>query len=417
VRRLAGAFSFQLLLFLAFIVSSELNRVLKPKQRKKPRFTRSGVNAGQITLGLALSALLCASVYTALAPGNLGKASTGSSVDEALLAKNAQSPPVQPNVQDTIESGNFDSALSGTSGANIRRTQFTDGKEVRVYSPKDRDGSGAVLLSGQRFGQDPMSATRPNDDLIEMSEFGTLPTIGSDGLRPIEQYARPWSGARGTRIAIVVGGLGLSQTGSQKAIATLPSEVTLGFAASGNSLQRWMQEARREGHEILLQVPMQAFGENGGTGKLMTNAAADANLAVLQRSMAKITNYTGIMNHLGGQFLASEAALSPVLDDIAGRGLLFLDDGTSAQSKVSEVARKGSYPVAFGDMVLDSELEEGAILRRLDDLERLARRNGTAIATASAFDETISAVSKWVNEAQGRGIEIVGVASLISDRQ
>ncbi len=63
----------------------------------------------------------------------------------------------------------------------------------------------------------------------------------------MDQYARPWSGARGTRIAIVVGGLGLSQTGTQRAIEALPEEITLGFAASGNSLQRWMQEARRGG--------------------------------------------------------------------------------------------------------------------------------------------------------------------------
>ena len=80
-----------------------------------------------------------------------------------------------------------------------------------------------------------MAAT-PNDDLIEDTPEGHLPIVGPDGLRPMEQYARPWSGARGTRIAIVVGGLGLSQTGTQKAIRTLPGEITLAFAATGNSL-------------------------------------------------------------------------------------------------------------------------------------------------------------------------------------
>lgn len=351
-----------------------------------------------------------------MAPGNLGQASTQENVDEALLARMAQANQLKEAAPTPLASPEF-SVLNGNSGAHIRRMQFSDGREVNVYSPKDRGTSGAVMLSGQRFGQDPMLAMRPNEELIEQSQYGPLPIIAADGLRPMEQYARPWSGARGTRIAIVVGGIGLSQTGSQKAIATLPSQVTLGFAASGNSLQRWMQEARRKGHELLLQVPMQAFGEAGGEGKLVANAAPAANLELLRRSMAKITNYTGVMNHLGGQFLASDAALSPIIDEVAGRGLLFLDDGTSAQSKAGEIAEANSYPAAFGDMVLDSEVDEGAIMRRLDDLERLARRNGTAIATASAFDETISAVSQWVNEAEARGIEIVGVASLISDRQ
>ncbi|WP_412160064.1 divergent polysaccharide deacetylase family protein, partial [Pantoea sp. SIMBA_079] len=56
-----------------------------------------------------------------------------------------------------------------------------------------------------------------------------------------------------------MGGLGLSQTGSMEAIDKLPQEVTLGFAPQGNSLQRWMQAARQNGHELVLQLPMEPF--------------------------------------------------------------------------------------------------------------------------------------------------------------
>jgi polysaccharide deacetylase 2 family uncharacterized protein YibQ len=78
---------------------------------------------------------------------------------------------------------------------------------------------------------------------------------------PFDIYARPWSGStRDTRVVIIVGGLGLSQTGTQHTqLQTLPEDITLAFAANGNSLQRWMQEARRQGHEILLQVPFEPF--------------------------------------------------------------------------------------------------------------------------------------------------------------
>ena len=82
---------------------------------------------------------------------------------------------------------------------------------------------------------------------------------GADGRRPVDVYARPWSGARGARVAIVIGGLGLSQTGTQAAIAKLPAEMTLAFAPQGNSIGRWMQEARRKGHEIVMQVPLEPF--------------------------------------------------------------------------------------------------------------------------------------------------------------
>ena len=55
--------------------------------------------------------------------------------------------------------------------------------------------------------------------------------------------------------------------------------------------------------------------------------------------MGEITNYTGIMNFLGGRFLSDADALEPVMRDIGRRGLLFLDDGTSAQSLTDAVAQ------------------------------------------------------------------------------
>ena len=54
-------------------------------------------------------------------------------------------------------------------------------------------------------------------------------------------------------------GLAVSQTGTQEAIEKLPAEVTLAFAPQGNSIGRWMQAARRKGHEIFMQVPLEPF--------------------------------------------------------------------------------------------------------------------------------------------------------------
>lgn len=289
---------------------------------------------------------------------------------------------------------------------------------VTKYSPRPRDGSGPVIVDAPRIGQDPRLAGTPNEDLLEDTPFGRLPIVGGDGLRPMDQYARPWSGARGTRIAIVVSGLGLSQTGTQRAIQELPGEVTLAFAASGNSLQRWMQVSRREGHEVLIQVPMEPFGYLAADSDpltLLTNASVADNLGNLHEAMAKITGYTGIMNHMGGRFLSDPDAVEPLLRDVADRGLLFLDDGASAQSVSGTIAKALELPHGFADLTLDGQLEKNSILRKLDELERIALRKGTAVGIASAFDESVDAIAQWAQEAQGRGIEIVGISALVED--
>ena len=391
-------------------MSSDLRKPLMGRKRKQSagffrRFsvlTLLAVLAGGGVAGLSL--------YTALSPGNLAKSSTAPDV--------ALGPAGAPQAQTAATGGDGAVDLqSGRSGANVQRNTMSDGNVVSVFSPKDRTDNAPVLMTGQTVGQDPRVAMRPNDELLEDSPFGRLPIISTDGLKPMDQYARPWSGARGTRIAIVVGGLGLSQTGTQKAIKELPPEVTLGFAASGNSLQRWMQEGRREGHETLLQIPFEPFGypgTNPGPDTLLVSDPAKINLERLHRSMAKITNYTGVMNYLGARFMADEKALEPVLRDVGQRGLLFLDDGSSSQSRTAIIAKAVSAPTGFADLQLDDQVNETAILRKLDDLERIARRNGSAIGVASAFDESVAAISKWSVEAAARGIEIVGVSALVS---
>lgn len=304
------------------------------------------------------------------------------------------------------------------SGANVVRTLTDDGVMVTKYTPGQRQQPGAVLLDATSIGQDPRTAAIPVKDLLEDSPYGPLPVTSTDGIRPVDRYARPWSGARGTRVAIIVGGLGLSQTGTMNAIRQLPEEVTLGFAASGNSLQRWMQEARRSGHEILLQVPFEPFDypdNDPGGDTLLTSLSADKNLANLHKAMGKITNYTGIMNYLGGRFLSDTNAMDPVMKDIAARGLLFLDDGTAARSLSQQYAKALNMPAAVADVQLDQEVDEKAILGKLDELERIARRNGSAIGVASAFDESVAAISQWSEEASMRGIEIVGVSVLANE--
>lgn len=309
-------------------------------------------------------------------------------------------------------------ATSGTNdGAVIRRTTTADGNTVTTFSPNARQGP---VVIGASSTQDPRLAGQPNEDLIELTDAGELPTVSASGLRPVDFYARRWSGARGTRIAIVIGGIGLSQTGSQKAITDLPEDITLAFAATGNSLQRWMQEARRKGHEIVLQVPMEPFdypAMDPGRGTLLAEKAAASNLANLHQAMAQITNYTGIMNYMGARFMADDKAMDPVMRDIGKRGLMFLDDGSTARSLSGDFAKAIGIPHAYADVMIDAQVDRQAILAKLDELERIARRNGQAIGVGAAFDETIAAVAEWRNEAVARGIEFVGVSALANENR
>ncbi|MBT9372683.1 divergent polysaccharide deacetylase family protein [Rhizobium sp. CSW-27] len=409
-------------------MGTDLRAPLGGRDRRRTRSGR-GLTLAAVLTGCGAAALLALSFYAmrssglppvdpvavTLAVPPLPAASAGA----APSPEPAASPSLSPSTPEAASAAPL-AAESGRAGTEIARTRLEDGSVVTTFSPRRSEAGGPRLIDARRPGQDPRLAALPDDDLLEDTPFGRLPVRGPDGLRPMEQYARPWSGARGTRIAIVIGGLGISQTGTQRAIRQLPGSVTLAFAASGNSLQRWQQEARTGGHEILLQVPMEPFdypANDPGPLTLVTGRPAAQNLKALHQAMGRMSGYTGIVNFLGGRYLADPQALEPVLQDIAARGLLFVDDGAFAQSKTQALAGALDLPHGFADVRLDDQLQRDVILRKLDDLQRIAERRGSAIGIGTAFDETVDAVAEWMKQAEGRGIEVVGVSALVSGPQ
>jgi polysaccharide deacetylase 2 family uncharacterized protein YibQ len=293
------------------------------------------------------------------------------------------------------------------------------GPHIIHVNPDTAEPNGTIVIRDpSTLGQNLRMAHLPDRALIEQSEEGPLPIRSIDGRRPVDVYARPWSGTRGARVAIVIGGLGLSQTGTQYAIKKLPGTVTLAFAPQGNSLDRWMRDARQNGHELLMQVPFEPYdypNVNPGRNTLTVEASPAENLRSLHWALSRITNYVGIMNYMGARFVADENSMEPVMKDLARRGLLYLDDGTSARSVAPQLSLKDGVPFAAGDLTIDSSHDRGEILKKLDQLEATARARGFAIGTGSAFQVTVDTVADWIGEAVKRGVEIVPVTAVMSD--
>ena len=256
--------------------------------------------------------------------------------------------------------------------------------------------------------------------LTEKTKFGLLPRVAADGARPADVYARPLLAngllkAGAPRIAIMVGGMGLAASSTQEAAEKLPGAVTLAFAPYGNDLDRQVAQARSQGHEVVLQAPMEPFDypqNDPGPHTLRQGAEAAETLDDLHWLMGRFTGYAGVGNFLGARFTANPAALAPVLRDIAGRGLFFVDDGASPQSLVADTAKGVGLDVLKADVVIDANGRPDAIAASLAALESLARKNGSALGVASALPASVEQVNRFARSLESRGIALVPVSAL-----
>ncbi len=260
-------------------------------------------------------------------------------------------------------------------------------------------------------------STVPIQRVSEKTRWGVLPRIASDGSRPFDVYARPVPRRPQAtpRVVLIVGGLGISQTTTQEALRVLGPDVTLAFAPYGASLDRWTQRARSDGHELLLQVPMEPFDypdNDPGPQTLLTTATAEVNNERLLTLLGRLTNYVGVVNYMGAKFTADDRSLGGVLRELGGRGLMYVDDGSSSRSAGEAVAKANHTPFARGDVVIDGVASDDAISARLSQLEQVARAKGVAVGTASALPITLKHLQTWVRSLEGRGLVLVPVSAI-----
>jgi hypothetical protein len=251
---------------------------------------------------------------------------------------------------------------------------------------------------------------------LEDGAQGALPVIAHDGRTPMHIYARAFDGAdKRPRIAIVVGGLGVSETATASALSRLPPEVTLAFTPFAPDAQSWADKARAAGHELLLDVPMEPFDfpeSDPGPHTLLVTASSEENTKRLDWALARFTGYVGIGNLLGGRLLGEGVALDPVAAEIAKRGLLFFDDGANARSLLTTSARHAHAAIATGTLTIDSVQSPSAIDEKLAALEKDARDNGFAIGVGSPYPVTIARIAAWTADAASRGFVLAPISAL-----
>lgn len=256
----------------------------------------------------------------------------------------------------------------------------------------------------------------PIKELVEQSDTGLLPVIGADGTTAYAAYARPTSQANSTKpkIAIIVTGLGMSRAATEAAISAMPADVTLALDVYARGLGFWVSQARKRGHEVLLNMPSQSsdfpFSDPGPRALDALAAPAD-NLRQLQWIMGRTTGYFGLLSVYGSKFLTVEDQLTQVMEVLKKRGVMYVDGGAE-DSLGARVANGVGAKWAAVDLTLDQTPGRAGLTRQLDEFEALAKKRAVSIARVSINPATLTQLSAWLKTLDKKGLQLVPVSAL-----
>ena len=392
-------------------------------QQPAKRRRKSPISISQVVAG-ALLLFLGAFVVWAIVGDNLFGGEPVVAVPIALHAmpaeKKAEATPMPEATPGMPAPGGHDVAAKASMPGSPApaQTNAPGTKTVTIIDGKTGAREEVVIPDGGNGGNS-MSAAPPGQNLIEMTPRGPIPKIAADGTRPSEAFARPVKPLPGKpdapRVALIISGLGVSASGTAEAITKMPEAVTLAFMPYGSDVERLVARARGEGHEILLQVPLEPFSypeNDSGPQTLLTSLTPEQNLERLHWLMSRFQGYVGIVGAMGARFTASEQSFAPIMRETAKRGLIFVDDGANARSVAGRIAGGSSLAFAKADLVLDAVPTPAEIDHALGRLEMAARERSFAVGMASALPVSIEHIAKWAREAESRGVLLVPITAI-----
>lgn len=260
-------------------------------------------------------------------------------------------------------------------------------------------------------------------DLLERSKSypdAMLPRTRGGNAPRLAYAAGVDPGDKRPRIALLMAGMGMSDMSSDEALRGLPPAISFAVAPYARQPDRLLQAARARGHEIFLSLPMEPFNypnNDAGPQALLNGQAPAQNALRLEWSLSRFSGYvgvTGAMNGMHGErFVASPGVFTPVLEEIAARGLIYVDARPGV--KLSADRGAGLPPLRDVDLIVDLPAVRVEIEAKLARLEQIARERGSALGLADLpTPVTTERIGAWTAALGQRGFILVPVSALVT---
>ena len=293
----------------------------------------------------------------------------------------------------------FPEPTGGPAGGPVRAYEEALPGDVYVAPARPPEGG-----AGQHFGGP--AATAP-------PTAAPVPSAGTEA--PWRRFAAlaPETGGR-PMIALVIDDMGVDRKRSARVIG-FKGPLTLSFLAYADDLGAQTAAAAAAGHELLVHLSMEPDSAtvDPGPNVLMSGLGADELRRRLRWGLSRFEAYVGVNNHMGSRFTADAAGMTVVMEELKSRGLLFLDSRTTSKTVAAALARRAGVPFVERNIFLDHVNDVATVRGRLAELERLARQNGFAVAIGHPRDATLTALSAWLEEVEGRGFVLVPLTAVV----
>lgn len=231
---------------------------------------------------------------------------------------------------------------------------------------------------------------------------------------PAKSFEKPLAVNNTPVIAMVIDDMGIDKKRSKRIVA-LPGILTTSYIAYASKLKSQVAASKAAGNEILLHLPMEPTDASvdPGPNVLLTGIPEKELRQKIQWNLGQFKGYIGVNNHMGSRFTSDLPSMRILMEELKKKNLWFFDSITSGKSKGRVAAKEMDIPFTTRNIFIDHDENTKVIQQQLKKVERLAKKQGYAIAIGHPRENTIRALEPWIKTVEGRGFKLVHLSTLV----
>ena len=213
-------------------------------------------------------------------------------------------------------------------------------------------------------------------------------------------------------IAIVIDDWGYNQNNLEIA-RQIKQPLTCAVLPNLKNTSAVAQKLHKLGKEIILHLPMEPKETRRLEKDTISVSMSQEEIhKIIDKDLVNFVFAKGVSNHMGSRVTGDIKTSTMVMQEIKKRNLYFLDSFVTATSVCAPLAKKMGLRFSQRDVFLDNQSNPEYIKNQINELKKIAYRQGIAIGIGHDRKNTLLVLKEMLPSIAKEGYEFVFVSKV-----
>ena len=195
-------------------------------------------------------------------------------------------------------------------------------------------------------------------------------------------------------IVLVIDDFGYRNDSVSDGFLDLNIPITCAIIPGHLQSRKFAQKAFAAGKEVIIHMPMESSLNTPGEDeyKIKSGMTSEEVEWRIREVLKEMPEAIGMNNHQGSKATTNGKVMSVLGSVLKANNKFFIDSRTTSKTVAEEIMRSIGVPTIRRHVFLDNDDSKDKISERIDEVARLAQKQGIAVAIGHAKPNTLKAI-------------------------